>query len=100
MHRNGDACRTTNNRTTCIRMGALCYRVYCAEMVAIELLYTHEKLLTNGNISLFLFYFYSYSIFLLLLLLFSVIIVNYSDYYYSIIYIIIIIILLYYSDNY
>ena len=48
-HRNGDAWRTTNNRTTCIRMGALCYRVYCAEMVAIELLYTHEKLLIIGN---------------------------------------------------
>lgn len=51
MHRNGDACRTTNNRPTCIRMGAKCYRVYDAEMVAIELLYTHEKLLTIGNIN-------------------------------------------------
>lgn len=31
-------------------MGELCYRVYDTEMVAIELLYTHENLLTIGNI--------------------------------------------------
>lgn len=55
MHRNGEACRTTNNRTTCIRMGALCYRVYDTERVAIELLYTHEKSLTIGNMLYFLF---------------------------------------------
>lgn len=94
MHRNGEAWRTTNNRTTCIRMGALCYRVYYAEMVAIELLYTHEKSLTNGDISFFLFitisYFlllYSYSI-----LFFTITIT--IQYYYSIIIVLLYILLL------
>lgn len=47
MHRNGDACRTTNDRATCIRMGVMCYRVYNAVMVAIELLYTHRTRKTD-----------------------------------------------------